>query len=221
MESRKIHYPQNVRKTESVCQAKKEGYSIALDRTYTQQILQRHIYDAQSDDAFRQASRQHHDIKSRKRKGNAVCNRERSDDLDQRPKICGHDQETNKKCQMVVSSEDVHNPEAEKTPESPQSRSVVRGKDRSRVRRVEDCFVNCPVQIRAGEMLMARSGYLIESGGHAQLRDILGKFINDFGIQHMIFDHSVPFKSALNRECGTLKNIVPFDIRINSANRVV
>src|ERR1700677_3656837 len=165
MESRKFHFPQNVRKTEPVCQAKKKSDSVALDRTYTQQILQGHIYDAQSDDALRQASRKHHDVERRKRKGNAVCHCERSDDLDQRPKTCGHDQESHKKCQMVVSREDVHNPEAKKTPERLHSRSVVRGKDRSRVRGVEDCFMNCPVQIRTGEMLMARSRNLIKSGG--------------------------------------------------------
>src|SRR5258708_30049824 len=114
MESRKFHFPQNVRKTKPVCKAKKKGDSVALNRTYTHQILQGHIYDAQSDDAFRQASREHHDVKRRKRKGNAVCNRERRDDLDKRPKTCGHDQKSHKERQVVISSEDVHNPEAEK-----------------------------------------------------------------------------------------------------------
>lgn len=221
MDARQLHLPQNIRKTKPMSQTEKKGDSIAFDGLPAQQILQSDVCDAQCDRALRQPARQHDDIECRERKCNAVGHGERRNDLDQRPQLSRHNHKAHEKCQVVVSSKDVHDSKAQKSPECLEGRVFAGCKYRYRVATIKNRLMDHPVQIYAGEMLMAGPRNLIERRSHRQLMNIVAELIIKFSVEDMILDHSIPFQRHLNRKIWTHQNVVLFDIPINAIDRVV
>jgi hypothetical protein len=47
------------------------------------------------------------------------------------------------------------------------------------------------------------------------------EFVHQFHVNHVILNHSVPFESYLDRRVGSANEKMLFEVRINSADRIV
>ena len=104
---------QELRDPEAVDKAEDEGHDSPLNQHLAGEVLNRHIRDAQGDQALDQTGRDGYHVERRQHERDAVRDREESDDLDERQKGRRQQQESHQKRQVVVAGENVLDPECD------------------------------------------------------------------------------------------------------------
>jgi len=84
--------------------------------------------------------------------------------------------------------------ETKKAPESRHRGLITRRKRRGGVCSIEYGLVGRPVQVCTSQMLMGGLSNLGKCRGHLQVGHDLGELIQQLHLQHVIFDHSVPYE---------------------------